>query len=518
MAYRFLGYAAIKLIIVTSLGCAHIPDRTESEHKEREELKADKAKASPALDKPNEPISTVSDDSIYSRIVAGYGFSVSHVDRPEVQRHIKRLSRHPEYFEKVTLRAQPYLHHIVEELDNAGMPLEIALLPIVESAFDPFAYSHGQAAGLWQFVPRTGAAYGLEQNWWYDGRRDIVASTKAATTYLGQLHRRFNHDWTLALAAYNNGQGNVNRAMRRNKNQGKATDFWHLTLPKETRDYVPKLIALAELIRHPEKYNLTLSPIENKPAIGVVAIESQLDLTQAADLAGITVDTLYKLNPGYSQWATAPTGTQHIVLPVERIDTFNQALAKLPKDQRVSWHRYVVKSGDTLSEIASSHSSTIRTLKDINDLSSNRLRIGQPLMIPTAMSQGSSYTLSHNNRMSKKRNRSSTRSYQILPGDSWWSIARANNTSVAKLTSLNGKAPKDTLRVGQSIYIPSHSPQRAKQLKKVKYKVRNGDSIYKIASRFGVSTKQIIKWNNIDPKRYLKPGQALSIFVTVTGS
>ena len=202
--------------------------------------------------------------SIWPRIRDGFAID-THLDHPWVQSELAWYSKHPEYLFRTMTRAEPFLHYILEEAEKRDMPTELVLLPIVESAYQPFAYSHGRAAGIWQFIPSTGKLYGLEQNWWYDGRRDIYASTQAALNYLQNLNKLFKGDWTLALAAYNSGSGTVQRAIRKNKKKGKPTDFWHLKLPKETRAYVPKLMALKELVENSELYDISLRCIPNAP-------------------------------------------------------------------------------------------------------------------------------------------------------------------------------------------------------------------------------------------------------------
>jgi membrane-bound lytic murein transglycosylase D len=217
-----------------------------------------------------------------------------------------------DYWLRVSERATPYLHLIVEAIDERGLPQELALLPVVESGFQPFAYSHGRAAGIWQFIPATGRHYGLKQNWWYDGRRDVTAATEAALDYLTYLNEMFDGDWLLALAAYNAGEGTVSRAIKRNRQAGRATDYWSLDLPRETMHYVPRLLAVSEIVAHPERHDIALTPISNEPAVAVVDLEHQVDLALAAELAEIDIETLYALNPGFNRWATAPEGPHRL--------------------------------------------------------------------------------------------------------------------------------------------------------------------------------------------------------------
>ena len=239
-------------------------------------------------------------DDVWQRLRERFQLDLDQ-SHPLVTNDINKFQRHPEYFTKVINRAKPYIYFIAEELEKRDMPAEIAMLPIVESAFDPFAYSHGQASGMWQFIPSTGKEKGLKQNWWYDGRRDVVASTHAALDYLIWLKEFQKDDWLLGLASYNSGPGTVQKAIKRNKKRGIKTDFWHLDLPTETEIYVPRLIALAKIFKEPAKYGISLQPVPNKPYFAQVNTKSQIDLAQAAKLAEIEIEQLYLLNPAFNR-------------------------------------------------------------------------------------------------------------------------------------------------------------------------------------------------------------------------
>ena len=259
--------------------------------------------------------------------------------------HIDWFKKNPDYLTRVTKRAKPYLHLVTKEVEKAGLPIEIALLPIVESAYYPFSYSHGTASGLWQFIPSTGKLYGLKDNWWYDGRRDVLASTKAAVKYLKNLTKLFKGDYLLAIAAYNSGPGRVQKAVRKNKRLGKKADFWHLDLPAETRGYVPRLLAVAELIKHPEKYGQTITPVSNAAQLQVVKLDSQFDLAMISQWADLSLDEIYSLNPGLKRWATPSNLPYRLLLPIDNIDMFEKNLSAQPKSARVRWLRHQVKSG-----------------------------------------------------------------------------------------------------------------------------------------------------------------------------
>ena len=428
--------------------------------------------------------------------------------------------KHPEYVARVVERARPYLFHIVTKLEQRGMPLEIALLPVVESGFQPFAYSHGRASGLWQFIPGTGEAYGLKQNWWYDGRRDVIQSTRAALDYLEKLHNDFG-DWQLALAAYNCGEGTVGRAIKKNRKAGKKTDFWSLDLPKETSAYVPKLMAVAHLIKHPEKYNLTLSPIDNTPFLTVVDVGSQMDLALAAKLAEISTEEMYQLNPGFNQWATMPDGPHLLVIPVAKSAVFKKGLASLPANKRVRWTRHKIQSGESLGVIANLYKTTTAVLKETNGLSSNNIRAGRHLLIPIASGKPSDYSLTVSQRLAKKQNtprRGKKRIHTVKAGDTWWDIAKHYKVGVRQLTKWNNKAPADTLHSGQKLVIwtPSTSSTSNNRVRKISYKIRSGDSLWKISKKFNVNVAQLREWNGLSERTLLKPGQNLTIHVDVT--
>lgn len=452
------------------------------------------------------------------------GFQLVQVKNPRIDTHVRWFQNNPAYLDRVFSRGEPYLAWIYQQVAERDMPTEIALLPVVESGFNPFAYSHGRAAGLWQFIPGTGQHFGLEQNWWYDGRRDVVAATEAALDYLEQLHRRFDGDWMLALAAYNAGQGNVNKAVRSNERNGKPVDFFSLNLPRETQEYVPKLIALSKIVNKPGKYGLSLPSISPDIQLETVETGGQIDLALAADMAGIPLDTMYRFNPGFNRWATAPNGPHHLAVPVDVAETLQSALDELPNEDRVQWVRHQVKPGQTLTHIARDYHTTVAVLKDVNDISSSSIRAGQYLLIPKASRDLSDYSLSAVQREKERLASSSGKGvkvmYTVQSGDTLWDIAREYKVGVRSLAKWNGMAPGDTLTLGKQLVIWSQTTKTAnpgQQLQKVYYTVRRGDSLARISQRFRVSLDDIRRWNNeINNKKYLKPGESLTLYVDVT--
>jgi len=454
-------------------------------------------------------------------------FALSYEENRRIEVQRDWYVRHPDYLVRVFNRSQRYLPYIRAELQRRDLPLELALLPIVESAYDPFAYSHGRAAGLWQMIPGTARRFGVKQNWWYDGRRDIVDSTRAALDYLEYLHKLNDGDWLNAIASYNSGEGNVLRAVRRNKAAGKPIEFWYLSVPKETSAYVPKLLALVDIVRDPAKYNLTLPEVPDEPQFVVADIETQLDLALAAELAGVNVDTIYAYNPGYNRWSTDPAGPHTLVMPVDVAEDFSTALGAVPEGERVRWKRHKIGNGETISEIAEDYHTTIASIRAANNLRGNTIRAGQHLLIPVSTKPLAAYSQSADARLERTQNRQRKGNkfeHVVANGESFWTISQRYKVTTRQLAAWNGMAPGDTLSVGKKLVVwsntevaPRTSPTGGQATtRKLNYTVRNGDSLYLIAQRFRVSVTQLVRWNNIDKNKILRPGQRLTMYVDVT--
>ena len=445
------------------------------------------------------------------------GFRLSGLEQAAVVKRAAEYGRYPRQVEKIFNRGEPYLAYIYEEVKKRNFPTEIVLLPFVESGYDPFAYSHGRAAGLWQFIPGTGKMYGLKQDWWYDGRRDIVASTQAALNYLDYLQQRFDGDWLLAIAAYNSGSGHVSRAIKRNRKAGKPTDFWHLKLPKETSAYVPKLLAISRVVRQPSKYNVVLAPIDPTPTFTLVDTRGQLDIAIAAELATIDTEALYLLNPGFNRWSTHPDGPHQLAIPIAQSAIFEENLAALPDDQRAKWVRHKVSKGETLSHIARRYNTTVGVLRNTNVLKSSNIRIGQHLMVPVAAKDASRYAALAKH-LQPARASSNKVTHRVHPGDSLWKIARQYNVTVNQVTRWNRLDGGALIKPGQQLVIWKKGKTSAsgKRVRTVNYTVRNGDSLYRIAKKFNVSINDLRRWNNLAKGKHLQPGQRLKLYVDVT--
>ncbi len=509
-----------------------------------------------------------------SDLLARFAGGFTWPEEPARSRHRARSSigtrDHQQYLDRVFQRADLYLYYIVDELERRDMPAELALLPIVESAFDPFAYSDGRAAGLWQFIPGTGKRFGLEQNWWFDGRRDVLESTRAALDYLETMHEQFG-DWLLAVAGYNTGEGNVQRALKRAQAAGKSGDFWSISqyLPAETQAYVPRLLAVRQLVSDPLKYGISLPAVTNSRRFAVVDTGSQIDMALAAELAGIDKNELYQLNPGVNRWATDPDGPHRLLVPAEQAEAFQAALASLGDGERVSWTKHEVKKGETIGALADKYQTTAAVLREVNGLRGNTLHAGQSLLIPAARASASEYALSADARAARAKSVTRSgqrREHEVQPGETLWSISRDYGVDMRTLASWNSMAPGDVLSVGRELVVWTKEPAAATQaspatppaakvqpaasaetpaarvdatpaatraagtgsavtnvsalkspqVRQVTYVVRSGDSLYSISRRFRVSVTDLRQWNGVAAEKVLKPGQRLKMFVDVT--
>ena len=458
-------------------------------------------------------ITPAEDADLFDRMRAG--FKLEDVQRLAVDQQLNWFASHPDYLERAFGRAELYMYHIVTELEARGMPLEIALLPVVESAFEPYAYSRARAAGMWQFIPGTGSRYGLKQDWWYDGRRDVVESTRAALDYLQSLHDEFNGDWLLAIAAYNCGEMAVERALDFNRAKGLPLDFWSLRLPRETQAYVPELLAMRRLVSDPEAYDIAISPIPNQPYFARVETHGQIELKVAAEIAGVTDEEVYELNPAFHRWATDPSGPHYLLLPVDAAQVFTQNISQLTEEQRVHARTYTVGRGDSVASVAKKFNTTPNIVRAMNDLPTGPLTVGTDLRLPSPSSSLPAKVLLAAARVDG-HDRSSRRPHVhiVRRGDTMWSIARRTGMDVNKLAMMNGMQPGDPLRAGQRLRVSNgeargHSSGSAPR--KVTYVVRAGDTLTQIAKLFQVSVKEIMAWNGIGSHSGISAGQKLTI-------
>jgi membrane-bound lytic murein transglycosylase D len=448
---------------------------------------------------------------LFDRMRAGFKLGDDGSHRA-VDDQLRWYAGNPDYLQRAFGRADLYLYYIVTELERRNMPLELALLPVVESAFEPYAYSPARASGLWQFIPGTGSRFGLKQNWWYDGRRDIVESTRAALDYLQYLHDEFDGDWLLAIAAYNCGEAMVERAVEANRAAGRSVEFWNLWLPGETRAYVPKLLAMKRLVADPETYGLAFSPIPNQPYFARVETAGQINLKLAAQIAGITPEELYELNPAFHRFATDPTGPNFLLLPVDAADVFSENVTLLSEEQRLGVTRYTVRRGDSVVSVAKRFNTTATVIREMNGLPQGPLTVGDDVRVPSAVTELPPKVMMAAARVDGGHHGRGTRAHVqvVRHGDSLWTIARRHGMSVDTLAMMNGMHPDDALRAGQRIKL-SQGTAAPHKVRHLTYTVREGDTVAQIARLFQCSVPQLLSWNGLTSKSRIHTGQKLRI-------
>ena len=375
-------------------------------------------------------------------------------DNARIREQRNKYLRNKSYLHDVTLRAEPYMYWIVEQIKKRNMPMELVLLPIVESAFNPHATSSANAAGLWQIVPQTGRNYGLKQNQWYDGRRDIAASTTAALDMMQRMNKMFDGDWLLTLAAFNSGEGRVMQAIKANKRKGRPTDYWSLSLPRETALYVPKVLALSDIIKHNQRYGIKLPKSSQERALARVDVGQQMQLSQAAEMAGMSLTKLKSFNPGYKRNVTAPSGhgPRYIMVPQAHVDRLKDSLAE--------------------REIAAIQPDT--------ELANNR----------------------------------SASTYRVRSGDTVSGIARRLNMTQKTLLSMNNMGSRSTLKAGQTLKVATDAKGTALADNTITYKVRKGDSLSSIARRHGVDIDDVMRWySKVNIPGQIQPGDLPTLYV-----
>lgn len=438
-------------------------------------------------------------------------YALPNIKRRSINQEIRWLVRNPDYLERVQLRAAPFFPYILEQITINHLPGELALLPIVESAFQAHAYSPKHAAGIWQFIPATGKRYGLRQNWWYDGRMDIHASTQGALKYLTKLHKQFNNDWLLAIAAYNCGEAKVSKLRKRNRQQNKKTDFWSLPLPRETRAYVPRLLAISRLFAHPEQYQIKRLPVSEINSLQAVSTDMRMDLAIVAEMIDLPLHQLYKFNPGFKRWATNSAQTHTLLIPSDKAELFSAAVANRNQDELIQVITHQVTENETLGHIAEQYNANTTGILHYNNLSSSKIRAGKILQIPIPTRTLSSYqeAIASAAILPKQDADKAGIRYTVQPNDTIWDIAKMFSISREALAKQNGLKPKSMLYSGQKLVIASMSTEEEGAL--FHYTVQKGDSLSLIAMRFNVKIASLRRWNASTMGRYLKPGQKLVV-------
>ncbi len=440
------------------------------------------------------------------------GFCLDTVYSPRVEREIQWFMKNKDFLYRSLDRAKPFLYHVLQELERNNLPFELALLPVVESGYQPYAYSPSKAAGIWQFIPPTAKEYGLKKNWWYDGRRDIFASTKAASHFLRDMNRHFKGDWLLAIASYNTGAGNVGKSIKKaNYVIGKKT-FWDLNLPRETEIYVPKLIALRDIMANPSNYGVDIPYLANKPLTKFIKVKYPLDFYTISILSGVDESIIHKLNPGFSAWYFLPTLQKRLLLPVDSAEIFSKRYAQLIRLLYTN-KTHLVEKGDTLSGISRTYNVSIKSIKILNNLKTDLIRINQKLKLPIEGVVEDKNQIRIANTYYNITDKTIVYSHKVKRYDNWYKIAKYYNTNLKTLLLWNNANKKTNLKVGQLIKIKMKGPILSNDNNvKLRYVVDMGDTIRKISQGFEVSQKDLLAENGIRSSKSLKAGTNLTIY------
>jgi membrane-bound lytic murein transglycosylase D len=454
---------------------------------------------------------------IWPRLVSRFRFATC-PDGSSAARWADWYAANGDYMRRVLNRAEPWLHFIADEIERRDLPGELALLPIVESAFDPFAYSHGRAAGPWQFLTGTARDFGVVITDAYDGRRDFVAATGAALDYLDYLHGLFDGDWALAVAAYNAGQGRVGRAIRRNRARGLGTEWHELRLPRETRAYVPKVKALGCLFRQPARYAFVLPTLPDRPQVARLPIEPPVDLVRVALASGVDAAELVTLNAGLNTHYVPPDGPDYLLVSVAHAERVARVLEAMPAPPPLRAERIRVRRGDSLSVLARRHGTTVDALKQANGLSGDRLIAGQMLDLPGRYSPADgdaepAYRRAYRELAALQQQLLPTDRFihRVRSGESLWLIARRYGVGVRDLQAMNGMGGSTLIRPGQRLVIETDRGVRPPASGPERYVVRRGDSLWIISRRQRVGLEELMRWNGLDADSVLRPGQELVI-------
>ena len=410
--------------------------------------------------------------------------------------HLKDLDKFDEYLND----SYYFLYFVIQELEKNNLPLELAILPYIESNYDPFSISSSGAVGIWQFMPRTGRLYQLDKSWWNEDRHDPFRSTEAAVKYLKYLYQRFDQNIYHTLAAYNAGPSLLDRRINQNKRRGMDTDFWSLNVPVQTKNYVPKYIALRELILNSDNYGIKLPQIPYEPVVKKISIPGQVEVLTLSEYLDIKPELLYKLNAGYTKWASAPEDESVFYIPSEKYILFENEDNPFKNSNQINWISHIVQSGDSLWSLSSKYDTEVRIIKKINYLNNDLLSINDTLLIPLSKSKSNNFI--------------PYEMYIVSEGDTLWSIAKEYNIEIRDLSRMNSIDENSYLQLGQQLSIGNKNIHRNMESKKrtILYSVKQGDNLFKISELFDVSIRSIEEINNFN-NTTLMPGQIIKVAI-----
>ena len=449
---------------------------------------------------PIEISSNISDyENVWDRIKDTSSLNADNLDEKTLE-YVNQYLSNPAQLNKLLEKGRYFIYFVLEELERYRLPPELALLPYIESNYDPFSISASGAMGIWQFMPATARIYGLKDTWWYEQRHDPLVSSKAAVRYLAYLHNRFNKKITYTLAAYNGGPTLLEKRIKLNKKAGKLTDLKNLKLPTQTQEYVPKFKAILAIVLNSEKYEIKLPDFPNKPVLGKIELNGQVEILAFSEFAGLKPEFVYKLNAGYTKWASPPGDKTIFNIPIELEEVLNLKKENFIQTNQINWVTHRVSKGDSLWKIAEEFDTEVNVLKKVNYLSSNVLSLNQELLIPLSNDQNQTFI--------------PYQAHIISEGDTLWNLGIQYNISPAEIAKTNGLKMSSPLRIGSELNIGNKNIYRTINSKKrtILYSVKQGDSLYRIADIFNIEISEIKKINELSTNE-IKPGQVLKIII-----
>jgi len=438
-------------------------------------------------------------ENVWDRIKDTSSFDAVNLDDKTLE-YVNQYLSNPAQLDKLLEKGRYFIYFVLEELERYKLPPELALLPYIESNYDPFSISSSGAMGIWQFMPATARIYGLKDTWWYEQRHDPLVSSRAAIRYLAYLHNRFNKKITYTLAAYNGGPTLLEKRIKLNKKAGKLTDFKNLKLPTQTQEYVPKFKAMLAIVLNSEKYEIKLPDFPNKPVLGKIELNGQVEILAFSEFAGLKPEFVYKLNAGYTKWASPPGDKTIFNIPIELEEVLNLKKENFIQTNQINWVTHRVSKGDSLWKIAEEFDTEVNVLKKVNYLSSNVLSLNQELLIPLSNDQNQTFI--------------PYQAHIISEGDTLWNLGIQYNISPAEIAKTNGLKMSSPLRIGSELNIGNKNIYRTINSKKrtILYSVKQGDSLYRIADIFNIEISDIKKINELSTNE-IKPGQVLKIII-----
>ena len=438
-------------------------------------------------------------DSVWERIRINGQIKQEYLDEKTIE-YINVYLKNPKQLDMLFEKGRYFIYFVLEELERYGLPSELALLPYIESSYDPFSISSSGAMGIWQFMPATARIYGLKDSWWYEQRHDPLVSSKAAIRYLAYLHNRFNKDITYTLSAYNGGPTLLEKRIKINQKSGLPTDYKNLKLPKQTLEYVPKFMAIRELVVNSKKYGVTLPNFPNRSVLGSIELDGQVEILAFSEFANLKPEFVYKLNAGYTKWASPPGIKTTFIIPIELEKELNLKKDQFIQNNQINWVTHKVSLGDSLWKIARQFDTEVNILKKVNYLKSDLLSLDQELLIPLSNDQNQAFI--------------PYQAHIISEGDTLWKLGKKYKISPTEIAQNNGIRLNAPLTIGKELNIGNKNIYRTINSKKrtILYSVKQGDSLYRIADIFNIEISDIKRINELE-KNEITPGQVLKIII-----